>query len=161
MSKALARRSTQAEAGAVAKLRKNALAQLLQEVAEADAAVVQSANKAAQLESSDEGRALLASYRVRVKDEGKKAAETWLLSQGFTESELLIAIHACMAGKDAPAYLKMANDRYLLRHRGQDGDGGGKTAKFYFNIPSAKKPSDEQRKNAKTVDLAKLGGDKD
>ena len=102
---------------AVAKLRSAALVEILERVARHDAEIVDAANLAAEIESVDHGMALLASDEERVK-------------AGFkTKRQLRIAIDAKKNSKEAPYYLKMANDRSLLRWRDGQGDNSNKGSK--------------------------------
>lgn len=98
--------------------RLNELVQLYKRQANGDVAVLEKAQKAAELTDADEGRALL-----------ELPAEE-LAKLGWTKAELKVAIHAIAPRKDAPLYLQMAQERHVTRMKtlptgGGDGDGKG------------------------------------
>lgn len=104
--------------GAIAKLRSAALVEILERVAKHDAEIVDAANKACEIDSVDDGMALLQ----------LPAAELHKLGWA-SKRELRIAIDAKKNGKEVPFYLKMANDRACLRWRDGHGDGANKGSK--------------------------------
>lgn len=107
--KALARRPV----NIVRRARNGALATMLAEVAENDCAVVMAAGRAAEIDSTEAGKALLALPRTELEAQG------WA-----SRAELRIAVDAKHNTREVPFYLRMAHERTLLRYRGQDGDSG-------------------------------------
>lgn len=73
-------------------------------------------NKAAEIDSCDEGELLLANEAERKK-------------RGFkSKRELRIAIDSKKPSKDAPAYLRFANDRMISRDRSTPAGDGARVA---------------------------------
>lgn len=125
MSKQLARR----QVNLVQRARNGALATLLADVAESDVAVCLSAARAAELDSIEQGKAMLALPRAELEAQGWASRE-----------ELRIAIDGKHNTREVPFYLRMAHERVLLRYRGQDGDNGA--ARAVIVMPD-EKPQEE------------------
>jgi hypothetical protein len=88
--------------------RQNALAHMLNAVAEDDVGVLCAAARARELDD-DKAEAMLALGRDALKD------------LGWTREELRVAIDARKSAKEAPFYLRMTHERTIMRYRGQEG----------------------------------------
>jgi len=138
MSKSLERRP---DAEVAELVRKNELAVIVGRVADQDATLVEQTHGAKRLLNRTEGERLYA------------LSDADLAAHGWTREELIVAIHAVTPGKDMPGYLKLANDRYLLRHRGQEGDTGKKPARAIMFIPRRAPRTEEEERQARAIDV--------
>lgn len=121
------RRST-----AVAKLRANALANILVDIAEEDAQICRAMNRAARLASPEAGEALMALPIDELKKLGWSSRE-----------DLQVAIDAKRSSKYAPVYLRLANDRAMVRWRdGQGEKPAQKAVAFIVPVPQPARPAE-------------------
>lgn len=107
MSRALTRRTV----NLLQRARSGALVSMLAEVAENDLAVALAASRAAEIESVDAGRALMALPVAELQRLG------WA-----SRAELQVAIDAKQSTREVPFYMRMSHERTLMRYRGQEGE---------------------------------------
>lgn len=109
---------------ALAKVRQNELAKILEDVARDDLFVVQAGTRGLRsFTSTDEALALLA------------LPDKELTAKGWTREELRIAFHTLKNSKEAPTGLKFANDRVLMRWRDGSGEKPSSGAAPTFVLP--------------------------
>lgn len=108
MSKAIARRKP--SAAAVAQVRNHTLTKILEDIATDDAALCVTAKRGGrELDNVEHGRALLAK------------SDDDLAALGWNRADLRVAIDGKQNSKEVPYYLKMAQERTVMRFR--DGHG--------------------------------------
>lgn len=115
--------------GALDKVRANALANILAQVAEEDAQICRAMNLARRLRSVAEGEAMM------------EMPDELLKTNGWTREDLQVAIDAKNNSKFAPVYLKMAHERATVRWRdGQGEKAAPKAVAFIVPVPQQQMP---------------------
>jgi hypothetical protein len=127
----------------VARVRENALANALADVAEEDLAVAKISHRAHEIDDLETVRKMLA-----LDDEQ-------LSVLGWTRKELRIALDAKLPKKLAPFYLHAAHERSLMRWRNGTGEAASVTALIVLPMPSV---PPEERENV--IDVTAEGDEK-
>jgi len=140
----IARRLPPKQEGLIA--RRNALASIIADVAEADVELVRAAGLAKRLRNYEEGELLL--------NQDDAAIE----KAGWTREELQIATDAKRTEKEVPYYVKMAQRRFELRTR--EASDAKPAMAVQVVLPPPVERTREARDNAPVIDVTALGGEK-